>query len=66
MIISHNFGISLEEYETRGLNNDFPLFHQCPNCKCPSSGNLHRNGYYWRYVDVKSIWFLRTFGEVFS
>ncbi|MDQ0233675.1 hypothetical protein J2S19_005032 [Metabacillus malikii] len=49
MIISHDFGIGVVEYEERGKNNEFPLFDTCPNCKCPAHGNLHRNGYYWRY-----------------
>jgi hypothetical protein len=49
MIISHDFGISLVEYSERGKKNEFPLFDECPNCKCPAHGNLHRNGYYWRY-----------------
>jgi Domain of unknown function (DUF6431) len=49
MIISYDFGIGLIEYEARGKENEFPLFETCPNCKCPSHGNLHRNGYYWRY-----------------
>jgi threonine dehydrogenase-like Zn-dependent dehydrogenase len=49
MIISHDFGIGLVEYEERGKNNEFPLFDICPNCNSPAHGNLHRNGYYWRY-----------------
>ncbi|UGB28785.1 DUF6431 domain-containing protein [Metabacillus sp. B2-18] len=49
MIISYDFGLSLVEYAKKGINNEFPLFDQCPNCKCHSSGNLHRNGYYWRF-----------------
>jgi hypothetical protein len=49
MIISHDFGISLIDYEARGKKNEFPLLETCPNCNCPSNGNLHRNGYYWRY-----------------
>ncbi|RKL69089.1 hypothetical protein CR203_03350 [Salipaludibacillus neizhouensis] len=49
MIISHDFGISLVEYGERGKKNGFPLFDVCPNCKCQAHGNLHRNGYYWRY-----------------
>ncbi|WP_236001917.1 DUF6431 domain-containing protein, partial [Heyndrickxia sporothermodurans] len=50
MIIPHDFGIELIEYEAKGKKNEFPLFEECPNCKCPSPGNLHRNGYYWRYA----------------
>ena len=49
MIISHDFGIGLKEYGERGKINEFPLFDECPNCNCPGHGNLHRNGYYWRY-----------------
>lgn len=49
MIIQHNFGISLKEYERRGKNNCFPIFERCPNCHCMSEETLHRNGYYWRY-----------------
>jgi len=49
MIISHDFGHGLEEYEAMGKDNDFPIFDRCPNCNCISQGNVHRNGYYWRY-----------------
>lgn len=49
MIIQYNFGIDLKEYEKRGKRNNFPVFDHCPNCHCISAGNLHRNGYYWRY-----------------
>ncbi|QOY35413.1 DUF6431 domain-containing protein [Anaerobacillus isosaccharinicus] len=49
MIKIHDFGIGLVEYGERGKKNDFPLFDECPNCKCLAHGNLHRNGYYWRY-----------------
>ena len=49
MIVSHDFGIDLVEYEKRGIGNEFPLFDVCPNCSCLAHGNLHRNGYYWRY-----------------
>ena len=49
MIILHDFDIGLIEYGDRGIKNDFPLFEECPSCKCLSHGNLHRNGYYWRY-----------------
>lgn len=48
MIISYNFGIDLMEYAKRGTSNCFPLFNECPNCKCFAPGNVHRNGYYWR------------------
>ncbi|MEC5273647.1 DUF6431 domain-containing protein [Caldifermentibacillus hisashii] len=50
MIISHDFGISLEEYAINGKKNKFPTFDKCPNCNCVASGNLHRHGYYWRNV----------------
>ncbi|MBA4538827.1 hypothetical protein H1Z61_17280 [Bacillus aquiflavi] len=49
MIISHDFGIGLIEYEARGKGNEFPVFDRCPSCHCVSQGNLHRNGFYWRY-----------------
>jgi hypothetical protein len=49
MIISHDFGIDLIEYAARGKENDFPLLDKCPNCKCIGPGNIHRNGYYWRF-----------------
>ncbi|MEN2467775.1 DUF6431 domain-containing protein [Ornithinibacillus sp. FSL M8-0202] len=49
MIISFNFGIGLEEYGAREKENEFPTFDRCPNCNCISQGNLHRNGFYWRY-----------------
>ena len=49
MIISYDFGIGLVEYGERGIENEFPLLDECPNCHCPAHGNLHRNGYYWRY-----------------
>lgn len=49
MIMIHNFGIELKEYENRGKKNAFPVFDRCPNCHCFSQGNLHRNGFYWRY-----------------
>jgi hypothetical protein len=48
MIIPYDFAVSLNEYAQRGKENDFPVFDQCPNCKCPASGNLYRNGFYWR------------------
>jgi hypothetical protein len=49
LIKFHNFGVGLVEYGERGKKNEFPLFDVCPNCKCTAYGNLHRNGYYWRY-----------------
>lgn len=49
MIIKYDFGIDLKEYEKRGKENVFPIFERCPKCNCVSEGNLHRNGYYWRY-----------------
>lgn len=55
MIISHDFGIGLEEYGERGKENVFPLFDECPNCKCAGHGNLHRNGYYWRYGVTEDV-----------
>jgi hypothetical protein len=49
VIIPFDFGVSLTEYAARGKDNSFPIFDQCPNCKCPSPGNLHRHGFYWRF-----------------
>ncbi len=49
MIIIHDFGIGLEEYGSRGKGNEFPMFDRCPDCHCIAQGNVHRNGYYWRY-----------------
>jgi hypothetical protein len=49
MIVNYDFGIDLKEYAARGKKNDFPILEICPNCKCPSHGNLHRHGYYWRF-----------------
>lgn len=50
MVIIHNFRIGLSDYASKGKENDFPLFEACPNCQCLSFGNLHRNGYYWRFA----------------
>ncbi|MCG7314789.1 DUF6431 domain-containing protein [Priestia flexa] len=49
MIISYDFRVDLLEYAARGKENDFPILDACPNCKCIAYGNIHRNGYYWRY-----------------
>ncbi|MEH7009253.1 hypothetical protein V7087_00290 [Neobacillus niacini] len=49
MVISHDFGIDLKEYAVRGKENDFPILDTCPNFKCVAYGNIHLNGYYWRY-----------------
>lgn len=49
MIILHDFGIGIEEYEAKGIKNDFPVFNRCPECQSIAQGNVHRNGYYWRY-----------------
>lgn len=49
MIILHDFGIGIEEYVAKGKENDFPTFDRCPDCQCIAQGNVHRNGYYWRY-----------------
>lgn len=46
LFVYHDFNISVEEYETRGKKNDFPLFDQCPHCK--SRIRLYRHGFYWR------------------
>ena len=54
MIIPHYFGIGLEEYASKGKKNDFPRYERCPGCNCIAEGNLHRNGYYFRYgIDRK-------------
>lgn len=45
----HDFKIGLEEYARNGKENEFPVFERCINCNCIAQGNLHRNGYYWRY-----------------
>lgn len=49
MIILHDFNIDIFEYESRGKENEFPIFERCLSCDCLASGNLHRHGYYWRY-----------------
>lgn len=49
MIIQYDFGIGLDEYGERGETNEFPMFDRCPKCNCIAQGNLHRNGFYWRY-----------------
>mgnify|MGYP005753810219 FL=1 len=55
MIIPNDFKISLSEYAQRGKKNDFPVLDQCPNCHCPSNGNLYRNGFYWRNCITEEI-----------
>jgi len=55
MIILHDFGIDLEEYATRGKTNHFPLLDACPNCGSMAHGNIHRNGFYWRYGITEAI-----------
>ena len=47
MIICHDFGISINEYEVRGKQNDFPIIECCFNCK--EHGKVQRHGFYWRY-----------------
>lgn len=49
MIILYDFKIDIEEYAAIGTKNKFPVFERCPNCQCVAQGNVHRNGYYWRY-----------------
>lgn len=49
MLCIHDFEIGLEEYAVNGEENEFPVFERCLNCNCIAQGNLHRNGYYWRY-----------------
>lgn len=55
MIVSHDFGIDFLEYAERGTSNDFPRLECCPNCKYISYGNIHRNGYYWRYGITEEV-----------
>ena len=40
MIIKFDFEIGLDEYESKGKQNEFPVFERCPNCNCISHGNL--------------------------
>ena len=49
MMILHDFGIGIEEYAANGKENVFPVFDRCPDCQSIAQGNVHRNGYYWRY-----------------
>lgn len=49
MIILQDFEIGIGEYELKGKKNNFPMFQRCPGCQCIVQGNVHRNGYYWRY-----------------
>src|SRR5699024_3255020 len=49
MIILHNVGIGIEEYEAKGKENDLQTFNRYPECQCMAKGNVHRNGYYWLY-----------------
>ncbi|WP_106496224.1 DUF6431 domain-containing protein [Lentibacillus sp. Marseille-P4043] len=49
MLYIHDFEIELEEYALKGKMNEFPVFDYCPSCNSFVQGNLHRNGYYWRY-----------------
>lgn len=49
MIILHDFGVDITAYEEKGKDNNFPIFDKCPGCNCIAQGNLHRNGFYWRY-----------------
>jgi len=46
LILTHDFGITLEEYAARGKKNDFPGFDRCPGCRGALS--LLRHGFYWR------------------
>lgn len=64
MIISHNFECGLLEYGEKGTENNFPIFERCPNYNCISQGNLHRNGYYWRYgIDDKDVFFYTNLSD---
>ena len=54
MMIPHYFGKGLSEYALKGKNNNFPRYERCPDCNSIAEGNLHRNGYYYRYgIDRK-------------
>ncbi|MDL4842635.1 DUF6431 domain-containing protein [Aquibacillus rhizosphaerae] len=55
MIIPYDLEVSLNEYSQKGKANDFPVFDQCPNCQCTSSGNLYRNGFYWRNAVTQEV-----------
>lgn len=55
MIICHDFRINLKEYEARGIDNDFPEFEWCPNCAFVGAGNIHLNGFYWRYAITEEM-----------
>lgn len=49
MVILHDFKINIEAYECKGKMNCFPIFERCPSCNCIAQGNIHRNGFYFRY-----------------
>jgi len=46
MIIIHDFKIDIEEYVSRGKDNDFPVISGCPCCSARRT--LHRHGFYER------------------
>lgn len=48
LVLPHYFGISVDEYVERGMNNDFPEIERCPHCK--GRIRLARHGFYWRNV----------------
>uniref|UniRef100_A0A1S2L9E4 Uncharacterized protein n=1 Tax=Anaerobacillus isosaccharinicus TaxID=1532552 RepID=A0A1S2L9E4_9BACI len=47
MVIIHDFGIGLQEYELRGKENEFPIIEFCSECK--GRGKLYRHGWYMRF-----------------
>ncbi|QOY38303.2 DUF6431 domain-containing protein [Anaerobacillus isosaccharinicus] len=47
MVIIHDFGIGLQEYELRGKENEFPIIEFCSECK--GRGKLYRHGFYMRF-----------------
>lgn len=53
MILFHNFGVALITYAEKGLDNDFPTYHSCPNCS--SINTLHRHGFYRRYGITEEV-----------
>lgn len=46
MQLVYNFGISLEDYASRGKKNEFPVIEFCPICMARHA--LIRHGFYWR------------------
>jgi len=53
MILVHDFGIDLNMYAYKGMENDFPSLNVCPSCH--SMNELQRHGFYWRYGITEEI-----------